>query len=321
MTGIVSYLVFFSILASIYSLMSLGLNLQWGYTGLFNIGVVGFFAVGAYTFAILASPPAAGHIGGFNWPFLAALIAAMIATGIVALIVGIPTLRLREDYLAIATIGIGATIQLIANNMNWLTGGPNGIYNIPQPLSAYFSSNLGYNVFFLVMIVVILLLAYWSLERIVHSPWGRVLMAIREDETAASSVGKSGFSYRLQSFVIGSILMGLAGALYASFIKYISPTLFMPVLTFQVWAMLIVGGSGNNRGAILGSVLVWALWTMSGSVVQAILPSTLQVKGGAFQIILIGLVLMLVLLFRPRGIMGSRKAVVFAGESKTVSGE
>ena len=321
MTGMFSFLVFFLILASIYGIMSLGLNLQWGYTGLFNIGVVGFFAVGAYTFAILSTPPAIDHLGGFNWPFIPALIGAMIATGIIALVVGIPTLRLREDYLAIATIGIGATIQLIANNTNWLTGGPNGIYNIPQPLAAYFSSNLGYNVFFLCVMIVIVLLCYWALERIVHAPWGRVLMAIREDETAASSVGKNAFSYRLQSFVIGSILMGLSGALYASFIKYISPTLFMPVLTFQVWAMLIVGGSGNNRGALLGSVLVWALWTGSGTLVQAILPSSMQVKGGAFQIVLIGLVLMLVLLFRPRGIMGSRKAVVFAGEGKTVSGD
>ncbi len=321
MTGLISYFVFFMILASVYGIMSLGLNLQWGYTGLFNIGVVGFFAVGAYTFAILATPEAIGHVGGFNWPFIPALIGAMIATGIIALIVGIPTLRLREDYLAIATIGIGATIQLIANNMNWLTGGPNGIYNIPQPLAEYFSTSLGYNVFFLCMMLAIVALCYWALERIVHAPWGRVLMAIREDETAASSVGKNAFSYRLQSFVIGSILMGLSGALYASFIKYISPTLFMPVLTFQVWAMLIVGGSGNNRGALLGSVLVWALWTGSGTLVQAILPSSMQVKGGAFQIVLIGLVLMLVLLFRPRGIMGSRKAVVFAGEGKTVSGD
>lgn len=321
LTGAFSYLVFFLILASIYGVMSLGLNLQWGYTGLFNIGVVGFFAVGAYTFAILSTPPSAAHLGGFNWPFIPALIGAMVITGLVALAVGIPTLRLREDYLAIATIGIGATIQLIANNTDWLTGGPDGISNIPQPLAQYFQTNLGYNIFFLIVMIVIVYICYVALERIVHAPWGRVLMAIREDETAASSVGKNAFSFRLQSFVIGCILMGLSGALYASFIKYISPTLFMPVLTFQVWAMLIVGGSGNNRGAILGAVLVWALWTLSGSLVQSILPSAMQAKGGAFQIVLIGLVLMLSLLFRPRGILGSRKAVVFAGEGKTVSGD
>jgi branched-chain amino acid transport system permease protein len=309
MTGLFSYLVFFLILASIYAIMALGLNLQWGYTGLFNIGVVGFFAVGAYTFSILATPPMAGQFGGFNWPFVLALAGALVMSGVIALIVGIPTLRLREDYLAIATIGIAASIQLIANNYGWLTGGPQGIYNIPQPLSNYFSSNLGYNIFFLIMMAVIVGVVYYGLQRMVNAPWGRVLMAIREDETAAGSVGKNAFSYRLQSFVIGAVLMGLSGALYASFIKYISPTLFMPVLTFQVWAMLIVGGSGSNLGAIIGAVLVWALWTGSGTLVQAILPPDLQVKGGAIQIILIGLVLMLVLLFRPRGILGERKAI------------
>lgn len=309
MIGWISYLVFFLILASIYAIMALGLNLQWGYTGLFNIGIVGFFAVGAYTFAILATPDQGGHLGGFNWPFIPALLGALLMSGLVALVVGIPTLRLRDDYLAIATIGIAATIQLIANNMSWLTGGPQGIYNIPQPLADYFSTNLGYNIFFLGMTAVIVVLVYLGLERMVHSPWGRVLLAIREDETAAGSLGKNAFSYRLQSFVIGSMLMGLSGALYASFIKYISPTLFLPILTFQVWAMLIVGGSGSNLGAIVGAILVWALWTGSGTVVQSILPASLQVKGGAIQIILIGLVLMLSLLFRPRGLLGDRREV------------
>ncbi len=316
MIGWISYIVFFLILASIYAIMALGLNLQWGYTGLFNIGIVGFFAVGAYTFSILATPDQVGHLGGYNWPFLLALLGAMVMSGIVALIVGVPTLRLRDDYLAIATIGIAVSIQLIANNLSWLTGGPQGIYNIPQPLANYFSSNLGYNLFFLGMMMFILVLVYVGLERMVNSPWGRVLMAIREDETAAGSVGKNAFSYRLQSFVIGAVLMGLSGALYASFIKYISPTLFMPILTFQVWAMLIVGGSGSNLGAIVGAVLVWALWTGSGTVVQWLLPADIQVKGGAIQIIVIGLVLMLALLFRPRGLLGERKEVA-AEETKS----
>ncbi|APZ43293.1 branched-chain amino acid ABC transporter permease [Acidihalobacter ferrooxydans] len=309
MTGLFSYFVFFLILASIYAIMALGLNLQWGYTGLFNIGVVGFFAVGAYTFSILATPAQGGHLGGFNWPFIPAVLGAMVITGVIALIIGFPTLRLRDDYLAIATIGTAASIQLVANNMSWLTGGSQGIYNIPQPLAGYFQSNLSYNVFFLIMMLVIVGLVYLGLQRMVNAPWGRVLMAIREDETAAGSVGKNAFSYRLQSFVIGAILMGLSGAMYACFIKYISPTLFLPILTFQVWAMLIVGGSGSNLGAIVGAVLVWGLWTGSGTVVMSILPAGLQVKGGAIQIVLIGLVLMLALLFRPRGIMGERKAI------------
>lgn len=322
MSGVISYLVFFLILASIYSIMSLGLNLQWGYTGLFNIGVVGFFAVGAYSYSILATPAQYGHLGGFSWPFIPAVIGAIIITGLIAFIVGIPTLRLREDYLAIATIGVASSIQILANNLGWLTGGSQGIDDIPAPLSSVISSNFYYNLFYLAMMIVLLLLIYYGLERMVNSPWGRVLMAIREDEIAASSIGKNAFSYRLQSFVIGCMLMGLSGALYASFINFISPTLFLPILTFQVWAMLILGGSGNNLGAIVGSVLVWALWTGSGTLVQSLLPPDMQVKGGAIQIIIIGTVLMLVLLFRPKGLFGTKKALVpdTAGEKMPEEG-
>jgi branched-chain amino acid transport system permease protein len=142
-----------------------------------------------------------------------------------------------------------------------------------------------------------------------RSPWGRVLKAIREDETAAASLGKNAFAFRLQSFVVGSAIMGFGGALYASFIGFISPEDFLPVLTFQVWTMLIVGGSGNNKGAVLGAVLVWGLWTASGSAAQFLLPASLQVKGGAAQIILIGIVLMLTLVLRPRGLIGEEAVV------------
>lgn len=315
MIGWISYLVFFLIIASTFAIVCLGLNLQWGYTGLFNIGVAGFFAIGAYTYAMLAGLPHADRIGSFGVPFVLAIPLAMLASGVVAWLLGLPTLRLRDDYLAIATIGIAAGIRLVATNERWLTGGSQGARNIVRPFAGSFSSSLGYNLFFLGMMLVFVAVVYFALERMVHSPWGRVLMAIREDETAASSLGKNAFSYRMQSFVIGSMIIGLGGALYASFITFVSPQDFLPVLTFQVWAMLIVGGSGNNLGAIVGAVLVWGLWTMSGSFVQAVLPSSMQVKGGAVQIVLIGLVLMVVLIFRPRGLFGSRKALVGRGST------
>lgn len=313
MSGIFSYLIFFLVLASIYGITSMGLNLQWGYTGLFNIGVAGFFAIGAYAYAILASAPSFGHFGGFSIPIVISILLAMLVTGLAALIIGFPTLRLRDDYLAIATIGIAISIKLVAMNMQWLTGGTQGFYDIPQPLADIFKSNVEYNIFFLGVVLVILLLLYIALELMLRSPWGRVLMAIREDEIAAGSLGKAAFSYRLQSFVIGSMIMGLGGALYACFFKYISPQDFQSVLTFQIWAMLIIGGSGNNRGAMLGALLVWMLWSGSGTVVQWILPSSMQAKVGAFQIILIGLVLMMTLIFKPKGILGKRQAIVPTG--------
>lgn len=321
MSGIVSYLVFFLIQALVFAVVCLGLNLQWGYTGLFNIGVAGFYLVGAYAFALLCGPAHAGIVAGWGLPFAVGLLGAMLAAGVVAFVVGIPTLRLREDYLAIVTIGIGITLQLIALNTAWLTGGSRGITDIPRPLPGLIDSVAGRNLLLLWLLLVIVIVLYAALQALVRSPWGRVLKAIREDETAAESLGKNAFALRLQSFVIGSAVMGLGGALGASFIGYISPEDFMPILTFQIWSMLIVGGSGNNKGAVLGAVLMWAVWTLSGSAAQALLPATMQVKGGAAQIILIGLVLMGVLVLRPRGLIGeeatvSAEARVEAGNSK-----
>lgn len=314
MTGIASYLVFFLIQALVFVVICLGLNLQWGYTGLFNIGVSGFFLVGAYAFAILCGPPYARHLGGFGLPFLVGLIGSVVASGLVAFIVGIPTLRLREDYLAIVTIGIGSILQLVAVNARTLTGGSEGISSIPRPLPGLIDGVAGRNLLMLALMIVVVLILYGALEAMVRSPWGRVLKAIREDEQAAASLGKDAFSFRLQSFVIGSAIMGLGGALYASFIGFISPEDFLPILTFQIWSMLIVGGSGNNKGAILGAMLMWAVWTLSGSAAQALLPATLQIKGGAAQIILIGLVLMGTLVFRPRGLIGEEAVVSHGAE-------
>ena len=309
MSGMASYLVYFVSQALIFAVVCLGLNLQWGYTGLFNIGVSGFFLVGAYTFAILSGPQYTSHLGGFNLPFLVGLIGAGIVAGVIGFIVGIPTLRLHADYLAIVTIGIGTIFQLIALNASPLTGGSRGAASIPRPLAHTFSSVWASNLLMLVIMVVTVVIIYAALEAIVRSPWGRVLKAIREDEEAAASLGKNPFSYRMQSFVIGSVIMGFGGAFFASFIGFVSPQDFFPIMTFQVWAMLIVGGSGNNKGAILGAVVMWAVWTMSGSVAQSLLPADLQVKGGAVQTILIGLILMLVLVFRERGLIGEEATV------------
>lgn len=315
MTGMLSYLVFFLAQASIFAVVCLGLNLQWGYTGLFNIGVAGFFLVGAYAFAILCGPEYPMQLGGRGLPFPVGLLGAALASGVVAFVVGIPTLRLREDYLAIVTIGIATTLHLVALNAQWLTGGSQGASGIPRPLPGLLDTVLARNALMLGLSLAVVLSVYAGLEAMVRSPWGRVLKAIREDETAASSLGKNAFLFRLQAFVIGSSIMGIGGALYASFVGFVSPEDFQPILTFQVWTMLIVGGSGNNKGAVLGALVMWAVWTLSGTLAQQLLPPGLQVKGGAAQVILIGLVLMVTLVVRPRGLIGeeaevSRGAVV-----------
>ncbi len=307
--GLLSYASFFLVFASVFAIIVLGLNLQWGFTGLFNVGVAGFVAVGAYTSAILTAPDYPDQVGGFGLPIVVGWIAAMLMSGAAALIVGVAALRLRHDYLAITTFGVAVTIQLIAMNAKWLTGGPFGLQFIPKPFEGLGLGPLGFTLAYLAMTLALLALVYVALERLVRSPWGRVLRAIREDEIAAAALGKRAAAFRLQSFVIGCMIMGLGGALYAHFVGYIAPEDFLPILTFQLWTMLIVGGSGNNKGAILGAFAVWLLWSLSGGAIRAVTPQAEQARAAALQIVLIGVVLSAMLVLRPRGLLGERTGV------------
>lgn len=309
MIGIVSYLVFFACIVLILGIVALGLNLQWGYTGLFNAGIVGFYAIGAYTHAILTAAPRPELLGNFGLPWIVGVAGAMAATALAAWAVGLATIRLRGDYLAISTFGIAVTIQLVTLNWEALTGGSQGLSAIPRPLSGLFETPFGFNLWYLGLLLAVAGFAYWGLERILRSPWGRVLKAIREDEVAAEALGKSPRSFRLQAFVLGSTLMGLGGALYVSFIGFVSPFDFLPIVTFQIWAMVIVGGSGNNRGALLGAFAVWAIWSASGVAITKLVPPAYAAQGGAIQVILIGLLLVLALLIRPRGLIGEENVV------------
>jgi branched-chain amino acid transport system permease protein len=301
-----NYLTFFLVFAGIFAVMALGLNLQWGFTGLFNVGVAGFVAVGAYASALITGPPDPGRFGGFGLPVVVGWLGAMAASGAAAFIVGVAALRLREDYLAITTFGIAVVIQLVALNAEALTGGPFGIQSIPKPLAGWLGAGFTWNLAYLGLVVTVLGLCFWALQRLVAS---RVLRAIREDELAAASLGKRAAAFRLQAFVLGCMLMGLGGALYAHFVGYIAPEDFLPVLTFQIWAMLIVGGSGNNAGAVLGAVLVWAIWSTSGGLIREILPAAEQARGAALQVVLIGVMIAAILVLRPRGILGERATV------------
>jgi branched-chain amino acid transport system permease protein len=223
--------------------------------------------------------------------------------------VGAITLRLRHDYLAIATFGIAVTIQLIALNFVKLTNGPFGIVGIPRPLGGWGRSAVGRNVLYLLLVSLVVTVTYGLLERLVRSPWGRVLRGLREDETAAAALGKSPARYRLEAFVLGAMIMGLGGGIYVHFVGFVAPEDFLPILTFQVWTMLVVGGSGSNRGALVGGVLVWGLWSASGALVAAVLPQAMQARGAALQVVLIGVVLAAVLLCRPRGLLGEETVV------------
>lgn len=299
--GLVNYALFMAIFIGIYALLALGLNIQWGFAGLFNVGIAGFFAVGAYTSAILTSPAAEGRLGGFELPFFVGWIGAMIAAALIAWPIGKICLRFRSDYLAIATIGVAEIIRLVIKSEAELTNSARGITSIPRPLGdlPYVQSQIAY----LAIVLLVLLCAYLLVQRQFNAPWGRMMRAIRDNEPAARAMGKNIEYRRLEAFIFGSALMGLGGALFAHFNRTITPEAIDPMIaTFLVWIMLILGGSGNNRGAILGAAVVWIIWSVS-EIATDQLPHEYAVKAKYIRLFLIGLMLQLVLRFRPEGIL------------------
>ena len=304
---LLGYGAFFLSTALIFGLITLGLNLQWGLTGLFNVGIAGFVAIGAYASAILTSPDVPDRIGGFGWPIVAGWLAAMLIAGAAAAFTGYATLRLKADYLAITTFGVAVVVQLTALNAEVLTGGPFGVAFIPRPFASVQDQPVLFNFANLGVVVAVTLATFLALQRLSHSPWGRVLRALREDERAAIALGKSAQAYRIQAFAVGGAIMGLAGAVQAHFIGFIAPDNYLPILTFQVWAMLMVGGSGSNWGALLGAVVVWAIWVASGTLVASVVPGDWQARAASLQIVAIGVMLCLILLWRPQGFFGPRR--------------
>lgn len=298
--GLYQYGLYFLTSAGIFGIMALALNLQWGLSGVFNLGIAGFFAVGAYASALMTGAPTPDHWGAFAWPMPVGIVVAMASCGLLALVIGAATIRLRSDYLAIATLGIAEIIRLVIKNEGEVTGGVRGMLGIPKPFDS--SSQL----VMLGVVVVALVVLYWLVERARVSPWGRVLRGIRENEDGAMAAGKHVSRFRLEAFVVGSAFMGLGGALYASFIGFISPEAFEPVYgTFLIWVMLIAGGSGNNLGVLVGTFLVWLVWTFS-SMLTDLLPGAMATQAGAVRIFLIGLMLQLILLARPQGLLPER---------------
>ena len=306
LVGVAGILVYFVTFAGIFGLLTLGLNLQWGSTGLFNIGIAGFFAVGAYASAFLTTDTSGTHLGGAGLPFIIGMAGAMVVSGVIALVIGLITLRLRADYLAIATIGIAEILRLVLKNESWMTNGVRGIAGIDKPWADVLGAGWAQLVF-LAIVLMFLSLVYLALERAHRSPWGRVLHAIRENEATAQAVGKNVVRFRLEAFVLGSMIMGLAGGLYAHFFGFISPEAFEPELaTFLIWVMLVAGGSGNNRGAILGAFVIWLVWSGTEFLTNR-LPADMVTQAGALRLLLIGVLLQVILLTRPQGLLGGRK--------------
>ncbi|WP_219726162.1 branched-chain amino acid ABC transporter permease [Castellaniella caeni] len=339
--GIMDYLVSFSIMAVIYAVLSLGLNAQWGYNGHLDFGVAGFFAVGAFTMALFVTAPPSGLLAAYaqQWfglqaPFLVGLVAAGVVAGVVGYLVAQPILHLRTDFLAIATLGIAEIIRLIFQNERWLANGPQPLSGIPQPLSCVFEqpacgwlpSGLthwlsalqprDYGYLYLLIATLVLAVVYALLEAVVRSPWGRALRAVRDEEASAAMNGKPVKSLRVQSFVLGAVVIGVAGGLYAPYMVTIDYSHFKPLFaTFLVWVMLMLGGSGNNRGAILGAFVVWAVWSGTGYVTDALQSALANVapelasRMAFLRWVFVGLLLAGIVLFRPQGILPEEKRV------------
>ena len=311
----IDFFVGFMVIVGIYAVFTLGLNVHWGHTGLFNIGIAGFFALGAYTAALLTiRPPLTSQvedylfagdlanrfesiplIGALDLWFFAALLAAAVVGGVVALIVGAITIRLRDDYLAIATLGIAESVRLMFLNERWLSNGSKGISTIPQAFGDIVAPR-DYERVYIVVVIAVFGLLFVGTRALLHSPWGRVLRAIREDEVTAAASGKNVFRFKLQAFVLGAMIMAVGGALFAFNLRSISPGSFTPLLgTFIIWAMLMVGGSGRLFGPIVGAFVVWGIW--SGSL---FLPEPFDSSN--IRQFLIGVLILAVLFVSPNGI-------------------
>jgi branched-chain amino acid transport system permease protein len=300
----IPYFVSVLTLAAIFGIAALGLNLQFGIAGLFNVGCAGFFAAGAYATAIVTGPHWTQGLGGFGLPVAFGLVAAPALAALLAALVAVLVLRLGGDYLAIATFGLAIVLQVTATNLASITGGPGGLSGIPLPLRD--GTGLAGGIAWLAVCLGLAIVAYAVLQRLDTAPWGRALRAVSEDADAAAATGKNVAQFRLQAFVIGAALTGLSGGLYAHNAGFISPQDFLPILTFQLYAMVIVGGVGRHAGALLGTLVVWLLWSGSGQLLATALPPEQQHKAGAIRIIVIASVLLAMLLLRPAGLLPER---------------
>src|ERR671925_1503274 len=289
--------------------------LPFGFTGIVNFGAAGFMAVGAYSMAILVL-----KVGLSFW---LALPLAVLITMAFGLLIGLPALRLRADYLAIATIAMAEIVRVVAQNARGLTGGNQGLFcneggrcfddtwfSISSTMEGWLE-NLGWSdppslVPLLVVVWVVVLLVTVGLRFIQGSPWGRVLRAIREDEDAARALGKNAFAYKLQSLVISAAIGAVAGFFLALDLAFVNPESFEPLFTFIGYAVLILGGLASYAGVALGAIV---LWTLLEATRFLDLPLAAE-KVAALRFMLVGLLLILLMAFRPQGILGNRREMV-----------
>ncbi len=282
------YLLHILILIGIYVVLAESLNLIVGYTGLLSIAHAAFYGVGAYVAALMAL-----KLGS---PFIVNIICAVIISGYLGGLVGIPSLRIKDHYFVIATFAFQVIVFSILNNLVPVTGGPMGLPGIPQPV--IFGWQVSSHIEFLLLTGAFAVLTIWICHRIVKSPFGRVLMAIREDEVFTLAAGKNVAAYKISVFIIGSGIAAIAGALYAHYISFIDPTSFTVMESIFIISIVIIGGAGSLWGPVIGAVL---LVTMPEALRFIGLPSAIAAN---IRQILYGGLLVAFMIWRPQGLVG-----------------
>jgi branched-chain amino acid transport system permease protein len=313
---------FVGVVAGIYTILALGLQVQFGFTGLLNFGHAAFMAVGAYTMAILVVKA--------GWPLWGASLAAIAVAMAFGLLLGLPTLRLRADYLAITTIAFAEIVRYVAINEQGLTGGPVGTIALAGPgeaasynrewldfqgavqdnLERVLGDDATRDVTMLILVWAVALVLLVVVEAAVRTPWGRVLKSIREDEDAAAALGKNVFAYKLQALAIGAALAAIAGLFFAFQFSFFSPGDFDPLVTFFAYTIVILGGTARNWAVPVGAVVFGVIF--AGTRFFDFAPFSLLETGerAYVRLIVIGLVLIGLILFRPQGLLGRRDEMV-----------
>ncbi|MBP1154464.1 MULTISPECIES: branched-chain amino acid ABC transporter permease [unclassified Paenibacillus] len=287
-------------LAGIYAMLSLTLNIDSGFLGLWNLGVAGFLAVGAYTYTLVTLDQP-GTLG-LGMPIWVGLLAAAIASGVAGLIVGLPSLRLKKEYLLITTFAFAEVIRQVITNEKWLTNGNIGFYGLPKPFESYFSG-INYIFFFTVLVLVILAIYFWLAQRLTYSPLGRLMRAIRENESATLSIGKDIYRTKLKIFILTNMFVGIVGAIYVWYSSIILPSMFTSTITFTVWTALVIGGIGNNKGAVIGAIVL--IFVQEFTRFFQVSPD-MAVVLASLRWVVIGFMLVFVLRFRPQGILSEK---------------
>lgn len=310
---ILGYLATILVFFFTYNIFTLGLNIQFGYAGILNFTVITFMACGAYVSAVFVLPKANTSTGvhyilGLNWPWpLAALIGAA-ASGFLGYLVGRIALKsLRSDYLAIVTLATGTLLYGLAGNEVKGFDGWAGLFNVPQPLAGVTNlSPVGYSWLFVAIAGVLMALLWMFANRLYKSPLGRAMRAIREDQDAAETFGKNSYKIRMIAMVTGCVFVGIGGMLTIAYITALSPAGWTTGETFVVWAALLIGGRGNNLGAVTGSLLVAVIFNEATRYLPQI-PSYPNLIPN-LRFIIIGFLVIFAVWFRPQGVVPEKKA-------------